>query len=230
MIFNYYIRKILTDENLLEVNRIINSANDKDIWQNGLKSGGGTSSIKSNLELSCSTLSSEINSMIMEKLDFDNKFISFTTAKETGLNIVSKTSTGNYYNPHIDNWGNGDFSTTVFLNSPDEYIGGELCLYFGNGEEKKVKLEAGWGITYSTGILHRVNEVVSGVRYASVFWTKSHIKNSQVRSLIYNIELVKDLIKDYKIPIHPTTCESSLQDPIFILNNIKNELYRNNCV
>lgn len=226
MICNYYIRKILNDSQISEVKKIIDLANQNDSWEDGLNSGGGFSSVKKNTELYDFELSKKINSMIMKSLDCDRKFISFTCAKETGTNIISRTQSGNYYNPHMDNWNNGDYSTTVFLNGPDEYDGGELCLYFGNDGEKKVKLDAGWGITYSTGTLHRVNEVISGTRYASVFWTKSLVQNSEIRSIIYQIDTAKEIIEQCASPVHMTTCDSAFKDPVFILSNVKNELLR----
>jgi len=226
MITNYYIRKVLDKNSLDNIKNLLKNADNNNFWINGLNSGGGKQSIKSNLELSDINISSTINSYIMSSLDTDKKFFSFTSPSESNLNIVSKIESGNYYNPHIDNWRNGDFSTTVFLNDPDEYVGGELCISLGNDEEKKIKLDAGWAITYSTGILHRVNKVVSGTRYVSVFWTKSIIKDLNIRSINFQLgNLIELLEKNYN-PIHVHDCHSSLQDPLFIAKNIQNEIYR----
>jgi PKHD-type hydroxylase len=226
MMNNYYVRKVLDEEQIKLSQELLEYANKNDLWHDGLSTGGGSKSIKSNKELSDFEMTQTINNSIMSALDSDSHFLSFTAASTTHVNIISKTETGNYYNPHLDMWENGDFSTTVFLNSPDEYEGGELCLYFGNDSEKLVKLEPGWAITYPTGLLHRVNVVTSGVRYASVFWTKSKIKDYKIRNIFYQICLIEEIIEKENIPMHYTDCKVALKDPLFIINNLKNELCR----
>jgi PKHD-type hydroxylase len=222
----YYIRKVLEKEKIDTIQRLLKIADEKNVWQDGLYSGGGKHSIKNNNELIDTEISKEINNYIMTSLDSDPKFLSFTSASDSSLNIISKTESGNYYNPHMDNWKNGDYSTTIFLSNPNDYIGGELCLYFGNDEEKKVKLDAGWAITYPTGILHRVNKVISGIRYASVFWTHSVIKDPNIRSISYQLNnLISLLEEDYK-PIHRHNFESCLSDPLFVAKNLQNEIHR----
>jgi PKHD-type hydroxylase len=226
MIKNYYIRRVLNASQLSKIDELIKTANENNFWHDGIKTGGGSHSVKSNTELSDAEISRKINNEIMTSLDSDKEFLSFTCADSTALNIISRTKSGNYYNPHMDNWKNGDYSTTVFLNSPENYDGGELCLYFGNDEEKKVKLDAGWAITYPTGILHRVNKVVSGSRYVSVFWTKSMVRNPEIRNLLYQIDTLISLIEKNASPVHKTNCQSAFEDPLFIANNLKNEIMR----
>lgn len=222
----FYTRQVLSEDELSQIKEVISYANTHNIWQDGLKSGGGFSRVKSNLEMSDPTLSQKINSLIMSSLDRDNYFVNFIAARETTFNIVSKTISGGYYNPHYDNWNNGDYSTTVFLNDPDEYIGGELCLYFGGEEEIKIKLKSGWGITYPTGTLHRVNKVSSGVRYVSVFWTKSLIGDSFIRHVYSEIcDIQKNMVK-YESPVHLGDCLSASKDPFFMLEGLKHQILR----
>jgi PKHD-type hydroxylase len=224
---NYYIRKILDDSQIEYISNLIHISNQENYWQDGLKTTGGKSyNQKFNKELSDSDICIKINDCIMKNLDNDYKFLDFTCAKTTCTNIISKSESGNYYNPHLDSWENGDYSTTVFLNSPDEYDGGELCLYFGNDTEKKIKLKSGWAVTYPTGILHRVNTIKSGVRYASVFWTKSHIKDSNIRSINYELSILISLLEENSIVDNYETFESVLKSPLFVANNIKNNLLR----
>jgi len=222
----YYVRKILEKDQISEINNTIENANKNDSWVDGLMTGGGTKKVKNNLELSDANSAQVINEYIMSSLDNDKEFLNFTTPTTTNLNIVSKTQSGGYYKPHKDNWHNGDYSTTVFLNSPEEYGGGELCLYLGGEEEIKIKLDAGWGITYSTGILHRVNEVSFGNRYVSVFWTKSAIKDPFIRHIYSEISNVGNYLEQQKIPIHVSDCIGATKDPLFSLENLKNEILR----
>lgn len=222
----FYTRQILTENQLLKIKESISQANSHNMWQDGLKSGGGFSRVKNNLEMSDRVLSHSINSLIMNSLDNDNYFIDFTVAKETTFNIVSKTISGGYYNPHYDNWANGDFSTTVFLNDPEEYIGGELCLYIGGEEEIKIKLKSGWGITYPTGVLHRVNKVSSGVRYVSVFWTKSLIEDPFIRHIYSEISDIRNNMLEYKSPVHLGDCLNISKDPSFVIEGLKQQILR----
>ncbi len=221
---NYYVRKILEKEQIKSIQNLIDQANKNNFWEDGLNSGGGYKRIKNNLELTNQEISQIINDQIMTSLDNDDDFINFTVPSHTNLNIISKTTSGGYYNPHLDNWKNGDYSTTVFLNDPDEYVGGELCLYFGGDEEYKVKLESGWGITYSTGILHRVNKVISGTRYVSVFWTKSLISDPFIRFVYGEIGNIQKFVPNESI--HLSNCISTEKDPYFSLENLKNHLLR----
>lgn len=225
----YYIRKILKKNQINEISHIIQDADQNNSWVDGLISGGGTKQVKNNLELSDLNYLQIINDYIMHSLDNDKEFLNFTVPITTYLNIVSKTQSGGYYNPHKDIWSSGDYSTTVFLNNPEDYGGGELCLYLGGDDEIKIKLDAGWGITYPTGILHRVNKVSFGNRYVSVFWTKSHIKDSFIRHIYSEISNVGNYLEQQNIPIHISDCIASTKDPVFLIDNLKNEILRKYC-
>ncbi len=224
---NYYVRKVLGEEQIKAIQNLLKHAEEHNLWHNGLKSGGGFSSIKSNKELSDLQMLQTINSYIMESLDRDRHFLGFTVAKSTNTNIVSKTESGGYYNPHFDNFDNGNYSTTVFLNDPSQYSGGELCLLLGNDEEKKFKLPSGWAVTYPTGLIHRVNEVISGERYVSVFWTTSKIKNDLMRNMYYQLELIIENLEKNSYSVHFSDCDSVFKDPSFIAKNLQNEILRN---
>jgi PKHD-type hydroxylase len=224
----YYIRKVLEKEQLVKIDNILNECNIHNQWVDGLNSGGGVKSVKNNLELSCIDSLNKINDMIMSSLDCDINFLNFTAAKSTHLNIISKTETGGYYNPHIDTWSNGDYSTTVFLSDPESYSGGELCLLLDNQEEKMIKLEKGWAITYSTGILHRVNVITRGTRYVSVFWTNSLLKDSFHRHIYSQLGKLKVLLEcEVKSdPTHYKTCQQIKKNPYFIVDSLQHQILR----
>lgn len=223
----YYVRKILEQNQINEISHIIKNANQNNYWIDGLGSLiGGSKSIKNNLELSDANSVQIINNHIMQSLDNDKRFLNFTIPISTPLNIVSKMKSGGYYKPHKDDWNNGDYSTTVFLSNPEDYGGGELCLYFGGEEEIKIKLDAGWGITYSTGILHRVNKVSFGNRYVSVFWTKSAIRDTFIRHIYSEISKIQNYLEQQNISIHTLNCISASQDPLFSIDNLRNEILR----
>jgi PKHD-type hydroxylase len=223
---HYYVRKILEKDQINQISRIIQDADQNKFWVDGLMTGGGSKQIKNNLELNDANFLQIINNHIMQSLDNDKEFLNFTIPTTTYLNIVSKTQSGGYYKPHTDIWSSGDYSTTVFLNNPEDYGGGELCLYLGGEEEIKIKLDAGWGITYSTGILHRVNKVSFGNRYVSVFWTKSAIKDSFIRYIYSEISNIGNYFEQQDAPIHILDCIGAPKDPLFSITNLKNEILR----
>ena len=112
------------------------------------------------------------NNLIWKHIDKNDNFIKFTQSHTSSKSRVTKTPIGGYYHPHVDKLRLGNFSTTIFLNSPDQYDGGELILFI-DGKEVPFKLDMGWGITYETGIGHRVNTVSRGERNVAIFWSHS---------------------------------------------------------
>jgi PKHD-type hydroxylase len=162
----------------------------------------------------------------MLSLDDDKNFLDFTIPVSTHLNIVSKIQENGYYKPHKDNWDNGDFSITIFLNSPQEYENVELCLYLGGEDEIKIKLDSGCGIIYNTRILHRVNKVTKGIRYVSAFWEKSLIKDSFMENIYAELGNIKNILSNIDFPVHISNCYSTTKDPKFCLENLKNEIIR----
>lgn len=224
---NYYVRKLLDDDSIKKIKFLLEQSNSQNLWIDGCLSAYGADirSAKLNSELPDCPILQEINDLIMMSLDNDKNFINLTAAKSTRKVFVSKTPSGGFYNPHTDSWDNGDYSTTVFLNNPDEYDGGELCLYLGGQEETKIKLDAGWAVTYPTGTIHRVNRVLSGSRYVSVFWTESLIKDSFIRNIFFEISRCVDILGQNNT-VHLTDCKSADKDPFFKLNLIKMEILR----
>ena len=112
------------------------------------------------------------SNLIWKHVDRNNNFIKFTQSHTSSKSRVSKTPVGGFYHPHVDILSLGNFSTTIFLNSPDQYDGGELVLFI-DGKEVPFKLDMGWGVTYETGIGHRVNTVTRGERNVALFWSHS---------------------------------------------------------
>ena len=165
----YKITKFFNDEEL----KVINDSLVNAVWKDGIDT---TSSVGiHNMERNKKNFQTTINSnFLFDIIDTNNDFLDFTLPKYSEEPIISKTPTGGYYKPHFDYCELGHFSTTIFLNDPKTYDGGELCLYFNNTEEK-IKLDPGYGIIYETGTPHRVNTVTKGERLVYIFWTTSKI-------------------------------------------------------
>jgi PKHD-type hydroxylase len=79
-----------------------------------------------------------------------------------------------------------DISTTVFLNAPEEYQGGELVIRTAYGEEQ-LKLPAGDAVIYPSSSLHHIKEVTEGERLVAVTWTQSMLRDPQQREVLYQL-------------------------------------------
>ncbi len=83
-----------------------------------------------------------------------------------------------------------DVSFTLFLNSPDEYEGGELVME-GAQDEQDYCLEAGSAIVYPSTTLHRVEPVTKGVRLAAVGWVQSFIREAGDREILFDLDTAR---------------------------------------
>lgn len=223
---NYCIRKVIPDLDLEKIKDVLNFANKENRWKDGKLSAGGNT-VKSNIELDDIQLLSTINSIVMFHLDNDIDFFEFAIPSKSNHIFVSKMEVGGKYGLHHDMEYLGDFSTTLFLNDPKEYEGGELCLFI-DGKEEKIKLEAGYAITYKTGIPHKVNPVSSGCRYVCVFWTHTHIKDEFMREIFGGLSKVERLVAKYTEDqkFNYDSFDPVTEDPNFILKRLKVEIIR----
>ena len=222
MIPNYFCRKILSEDNLNYIRKLI-TAKDVD-WKDGnLTVVDGILSQKKLFE----TFSQDVFDIIVSDLDKDRQFSSIVVPNETNNLIISKITEGGYYRCHFDNEFNGNYSTTIFLNEPNEYVGGELQLLI-DGNLKNIKLKAGWGVTYATGIPHQVLDVTEGERYASIFWSTSIILDPFMREIHHNLTNIQD--KLLKSDMNTDKVYSNLKefadDPIYKIEILKKNIIR----
>jgi PKHD-type hydroxylase len=221
---NYIERKILSEENLTIIKNLISDCE----WRDGVSSAFKMKhQIKKNFEIVEGELKSQISSIIMKSLDCDRKFIDFCIPKSSHECLISKTVKGGYYNPHRDYGLNGHFSTTIFISNPEDYGGGELCLYL-DGVEKKFKPESGTAVTYKSGILHRVNEVSWGERIVCVLWTKTALRDDNIRNIYLNLQnVIKILDKNNTTQMFHKNFDYINEDPVFMLSELIEDIRRN---
>jgi PKHD-type hydroxylase len=218
----YVIRQLFNEETLKHIKMLID--NSDNCWVDGLSTfSGPNKKIKKNLQLRIdSEAYREISRITMSEVDKDLKFHYFTLGSSSTSITVSKYEKGFYYDIHLDIPESGKYSTTIFLDDPSTYTGGELCLYI-NEKEEKFKLPAGYAITYNTGLLHRVNKVTDGERKAIVFWTKSNAKDAFLISVCDELNKIKEnvsiLLKD-EIKTDFSSFDSYNQNPILQLINL----------
>ena len=182
---NYFCRKILSDDKLKYIRQLITA---KDVeWKDG---NFTTTRQHHEIKKLSETFNQDVFDIIWSDLDNDMDFNSIVVPNITNNLIISKITEGGYYKCHFDNEYAGNYSTTLFLNEPDEYDGGDLQLMI-DGHLKNFKLKAGWGITYLTGIPHQVLYVTEGVRYAGIFWSTSIISDPFMRGIYHSLSNIQ---------------------------------------
>lgn len=192
---------LLQEQELNQIRLRLNSAN----WKDGKESAGEQArEVKNNLQLSNETEQALfIRKKIIEKLNQNSEFFSLTLPKKIFTPKVNCYDSVNCsYGPHIDNavrllnsqgeFVRTDISCTVFLNSPDEYDGGELSFTLGD-TKLGYKLKAGQALLYPGNTLHEVTAVTRGKRYACFTWIESLIRNSSQREILSTLD--KNLIR-----------------------------------
>jgi len=220
---NYITYDLFNNEESKKINNILVNISESE-WTDGLKTTTHTNkSIKNNLELTSKKVKSYVNNIIKNNLNKQIEYNEYTIPFVTTGPLISKSEKDCYYRIHIDSRYLGEYSTTVFVSDPDTYEGGELCLYLDN-QEKKFKLDRGQAITYKTGTLHKVNTVLSGTRFAIVFWTKSLFEDIRIRNIYSNLKSLERYHKKNLLEKDISNFESYKNNPLSIISDSKLEL------
>ena len=131
---------------------------------------------KNNLELEAAADSYDaLNNVVMTSLVQHPLYLQTAMPAKICAPIYARYTEGMEYGGHIDDPVMGpadaryrsDISITVFLNGPDEYEGGELCIESPEGE-REVKLPAGHAVLYPSTSFHAVKKVTAGERLVAV--------------------------------------------------------------
>jgi PKHD-type hydroxylase len=110
--------------------------------------------------------------------------------------MFNRYEPGMTYGTHVDNAlriqqdgtrSRTDMSCTVFLTEPADYEGGELVVEDTYGWHA-VKLAAGDAIIYSSTSQHRVNPVTHGVRWSSILWVQSMVRDERARGMLFDLD------------------------------------------
>ena len=198
---NYLTRQLLNEEEIEILNNNINEQNK--LWEDGKKTAGShASKVKNNLQLNRESDTSKKYAEIISKKILSNNLIkSFTLPKKIHGIMFSKSTEGMGYGRHIDNSfmssGRADLSFTIFLNSKDNYDGGELFIENINSEES-FKLDSGEIIIYPSTYLHSVKEVTKGERLVCIGWIESYVKSIEEREYLFDLDAgAKGLLAKY---------------------------------
>ncbi|SHF48439.1 PKHD-type hydroxylase [Lampropedia hyalina DSM 16112] len=168
-------------------------------WHDGRETAGyAAMRQKSNEQLRAQDeVAVRMGQVILHALSGNARFISFALPLKILSPMFNCYRGGGEYGFHIDNAirvdplsgqrVRTDVSTTVFLNDPQEYEGGELIINDTYGIER-VKLPAGHAVVYPGSSLHRVSPVTSGQRVASFFWTQSMVQDDAQRAILFDLD------------------------------------------
>lgn len=122
------------------------------------------------------------------------QFLDFVFPKRVLPPLLARYVPGMKYGPHADaallatptGPLRSDLSSTVFLNTPESYEGGELVVHLG-ARSVPIKLAAGAAVVYPSTALHEVAPVRSGERLVGITFIESHIPEEADRDIIYEL-------------------------------------------
>ncbi len=187
----YLTLSLLNKSEALEITKKLKSETSS--WQDGRKTAGSQAAkLKNNFQLDKnSILSNEIKELVIKRMISNPLIKSFTLPSLIHGLMFTKSIQGNGYGMHVDNpympTGRSDLSFTLFLNEPESYGGGNLCIQTIN-ETKNIKLSAGEIIIYPSTKLHCVSEIEEGERYVCVGWIQSYLQNNEDRNFLFELD------------------------------------------
>lgn len=120
--------------------------------------------------------------------------LSYAAPRQVTL-IFNCYSQGMFYKNHMDSALMGgmqrqplrsDLSFTVFLSDPETYQGGALVMESEQGAIA-IKEPAGDAVLYPSNMIHRVETVAGGVRWAAVGWIQSLFRDPAERAILFDI-------------------------------------------
>ncbi|MEM8504106.1 MAG: Fe2+-dependent dioxygenase [Cyanobacteria bacterium P01_D01_bin.1] len=181
---------LLTDEELSQINQVLSVAEFVD---GRLTAGWHAKLVKQNQQLSKTPDAEALKAVIRKAIRRNQLFQAIARPRAIHSLLLSRYKEGMSYGRHVDNalmrdggLLRSDLSFTVFLNSPDDYEGGELVIE-GADSEVPYKLAAGSAIAYPSTSLHRVDPVTKGERLVAVGWVQSLIRSAEKREVLFDL-------------------------------------------
>lgn len=181
--------------------KLIKQLLDKGTFVDGkLSAGMAAKQVKNNEELANDTPEiSQLNNIVMGNLVKHPVYQSAVLPIKIAAPFYARYTPGMTYGDHVDDPVMGppqgryrsDVSTTVFLNEPDEYEGGDLVVRTSFGDQT-VKLPAGHAVVYPSSSLHHVAVVTRGERLVAVTWAQSMVRDATKRELLYEMNQARE--------------------------------------
>ena len=190
------IKHILGEAELSKVHELLKTAEFRD---GHLSAGMVAKQVKHNQEVSDENIISSLNNIVMNNVVRHPTYQQAALPHRVAAPFYARYETGMEYGEHIDDPIMGapgeryrsDLAMTIFLNSPDEYEGGELVINTSFGEQN-IKYDAGDAVLYSATTNHRVTKVTRGERFVAVTWIQSLIRDNEQRELLYKLSKTRE--------------------------------------
>lgn len=190
-----HIPGVLTKAQVAQCREILDAAD----WMDGnITSGSQSALAKRNRQLpEGSPAARAVGEAIQDALARNALFFSAALPLKVFPPLFNRYEGGEAFGTHVDNAIRllrgtdfrirSDLSATLFLEEPENYDGGELCVEDTFGEHR-AKLPAGDMVLYPASSLHRVTPVTRGARVASFFWLQSMVRDDAERALLFQLD------------------------------------------
>ncbi len=191
------IPKVLSKDKLTVIQAILAKSQFID---GKLSAGMAAERVKNNEEIAGDAREiQQLNNLVMGSLVQHPVYQSATLPIKIASPFYARYRPGMTYGDHVDDPVMGppqgryrsDVSTTVFLNEPDSYEGGELVIRTSFGDQR-IKLPAGHAVVYPSSSLHHVAEVTQGERLVAVTWAQSMVRDAARRELLYELNQARE--------------------------------------
>lgn len=191
-----HIKHILGDAELQKIQQLLKSADFRD---GHLSAGMVAQQVKNNQEVADENISNTLNNIVMNNVVRHPMYKQAALPHRIASPFYARYETGMEYGEHVDDpvMGIGteryrsDLAMTIFLNSPEDYQGGELVIQTPYGEQS-IKSNAGDAVLYPATTRHRVSKVTSGERLVAVTWVQSLIRDNEQRELLYQLSKTRE--------------------------------------
>lgn len=196
---------LVTIPDLLDQQRIdyVQTAlNDARFVDGKLSAGMAAQRVKNNEEVAMDAQQLEqLNNLVMGCLVKHPLYQQAALPSRIAAPFYARYQPGMTYGDHVDDPIMGppqsryrsDVSTTVFLNAPGEYDGGELVIHTTYGEQR-IKLPAGHAVVYPSSSLHQVAPITRGTRLVAVTWAQSMVREPEKRALLYELNQAREAL------------------------------------
>lgn len=191
------IPQVLDAQRVQEVQGLLRHA---DFLDGKLSAGKEAQQVKQNQELSAnSPQRRRLDALVMSALVQHPQYQAAVLPLRVATAFYVRYQVGMGYGFHIDDPVMGpmsgryrsDISTTVFLNEPEAYEGGELVIRSSFGEQR-IKAAAGSAVIYPSSTWHQVTPVTQGERLVAVTWAQSLVKSAEQRELLYQLAQARE--------------------------------------
>ena len=186
---------VLNAEDVARVRAMIDGAE----WIDGNATSGAQSALaKRNAQLPEESDAARVaGNIVLDALAASPMFVAAALPLKVFPPLFNRYAGGQAFGVHVDTAirirrGSdfrirSDLSATLFLETPEDYDGGELVIEDQFGVQS-VKLPAGHMLLYPASSLHRVEPVTRGTRTASFFWIQSMVRDDNARRILFDLD------------------------------------------